>query len=287
MDNFRPVHLTECPRDAMQGLKDFVPTKTKIRYLNSLLKCGFQTLDFGSFVSPKAIPQMADTAEVLEGLDISGTSTKLLAIIANLRGAEQALQYDKISYIGFPLSVSETFQQRNTNKSIAEALAEVAQIQDLAVKHNLHLVVYLSMAFGNPYAEAYNTEMVENLAQKLNDWDIKHIALSDTIGIATPEGIEPLFSHLSKQLPKVQFAAHLHSNPVTAPEKIRASLNSGCRYFDSALKGYGGCPLATDTLTGNIDTETLLLELELAGYSHSIDRNYLQESLQIASEIFG
>lgn len=270
----------------MQGLKEFVPTDLKVKYLNNLLKVGFEVLDFGSFVSPKAIPQMADTAEVLSRLDMSATDTKLLAIVANLRGAEQALAYDAISYTGFPLSVSETFQQRNTNKSIAQALAEVAEIQDLCLRRNMHLVVYLSMAFGNPYGDAYNPEQVSALCDKLNAMDIKHIALSDTTGVSTADNIGPLFRELAPKYPKVQFAAHLHTRPEDAAAKVRAAYEAGCRRFDAALKGYGGCPMAADTLTGNMDTELMIAELESLGEKPSINRNALDEAGLVAAEVF-
>ena len=285
--NTGPIHLTECPRDAMQGLHNFVPTETKVRYLNALLKVGFNTLDFGSFVSPKAIPQMADTAEVLDGLHTEESNTKLLAIIANLRGAEQALAYPQIEYIGFPLSVSETFQRRNTNKSIAESLAEIAVIQNLAVNRNMHLVVYLSMAFGNPYNDPYSPELCAALTEKLDALDIKHIALSDTTGMSVPANIGPLFSHLQAQFHRVQFSAHLHTTPAYAAAKIQAALQAGCTRFEGALGGFGGCPLASDSLTGNLDTLTLISELHAAGHTLSVNASALAEAQAVAAEIFG
>ncbi len=268
MPNF--MKITECPRDAMQGLHDFIPTDTKADYLNTLLQVGFDTLDFGSFVSPKAIPQLRDTAEVLGKLNLDETNTKLLAIIANLRGAQDACKFDEIQYLGFPLSASEQFQQRNTNKSISDALVTIQQIQELCIAHNKQLVVYISMGFGNPYNEPYSPEIVGELVQKLDTIQIPIIALSDTIGVSTPENISPLFSTLIPAFPSIEFGAHMHSNPLSWHEKISSAYDAGCRRFDGALKGFGGCPLAEDKLVGNIATENLIgyclennIELEL------------------------
>lgn len=252
------LKLIECPRDAMQGIIAFIPTETKTAYINTLLQVGFDTIDFGSFVSPKAIPQLQDTAKVLEGLDLSATKTKLLAIIANIRGARDACAFNQISYLGFPFSISETFQQRNTNSSIEQSLKTVEEIQSLCVKHNKQLVVYLSMAFGNPYGDVWNSDICMNWTKKLHDMGISIIAPSDTIGSSTPETISYLFTHLIPEFTAIEFGAHLHSTPEKIIEKIEAAYASGCRRFDSAVLGFGGCPMATDNLTGNIATEVMI-----------------------------
>lgn len=251
------LKLIECPRDAMQGIKDFIPTELKINYLNQLLKVGFDTIDFGSFVSAKAIPQLQDTATVLNGLDLSSTKSKLLAIIANTRGAEDACNFEEITYLGFPFSISETFQQRNTNSSIAESLGRVDEIQNLCIKHKKELVVYISMAFGNPYGDEYNPEIAIKWSKELANRGIKIIALADTIGSSTPENISLLFKELIPELKGVEMGAHLHSTSEKALEKIGAAYYSGCRRFDSAIHGFGGCPMAADSLTGNIATEDI------------------------------
>ncbi len=252
------IKIVECPRDAMQGISEFIPTQKKIEYINQLLKVGFNTIDFGSFVSPKAIPQLKDTAEVLAGLDLSNTSSKLLSIIANNRGAETACTFEQINYLGFPLSVSEEFQQRNTNKSITQALGVVEDIQNLAVKNNKELVVYLSMAFGNPYAENYHPDIVDKLTEKLHNLEIGIIALSDTIVISEPKNIAPHFNTLIINYPTIEFGAHFHTTPETWEEKVDSAYQNGCRRFDAALKGYGGCPMAKDKITGNMPTEKLI-----------------------------
>ena len=252
------VKVIECPRDAMQGIEEFIPTSNKVRYINTLLKVGYDTVDFGSFVSPKAIPQMRDTADVLNKLDLSSTNSKLLSIIANYRGAEEACSFDEISYLGFPLSASETFQQRNTHKSIDESLHTLDKIQNLASKSNKDLVVYLSMAFGNPYGDKWDVETVMKLADKVAGLGVKTIALSDTIGVSEKESIKYLFSGLIPEFPDVEFGAHLHSRIETWREKVMASYDAGCRRFDSAIKGLGGCPFANDDLVGNLPTEKLL-----------------------------
>ncbi|MEC9209637.1 MAG: hydroxymethylglutaryl-CoA lyase [Bacteroidota bacterium] len=252
------MKIIECPRDAMQGISEFIPTEKKIAYINQLLKVGFDTIDFGSFVSPKAIPQLKDTAEVLAGLELVNKFSKLLAITANKRGAIEACAFTEIDYLGFPLSVSEEFQQRNTNKSIAEALGVVEDIQNLVVKNNKELVVYLSMAFGNPYAENYHPEIVSELTDKLDKLEVRVIALSDTIGVSNPNNIKPLFSTLIKQYPKIEFGAHFHTTVDNWEEKVDSAYQHGCRRFDTALKGYGGCPMAEDKLTGNMATEQLI-----------------------------
>ena len=278
-------HIVECPRDAMQGWEEFIPTGQKIRYLNSLLKVGFHTLDFGSFVSPKAIPQLRDTEEVLAGLELSSTKTKLLAIVANVRGAEQALNHDEISFLGFPFSVSEEFQKRNTNSTIEESLMRVEEIQKLCIKKNKDLVIYISMGFGNPYGEPWNAEIVIKWVRRLSAMGIKIIALSDTVGVSNPVNISSLFTQLIPEVKEVEFGAHLHSNPLTWLEKVEAAYQSGCKRFDSALKGIGGCPMANDDLVGNLATENLV------SYFKGIQDLQLQDaafrdSLAIAAEIF-
>lgn len=250
------MKIIECPRDAMQGIKDFIPTAQKVAYLNSLLKVGFDTLDFGSFVSPKAIPQMRDTANVLSQLDDS--NTRLLAIVANQRGADEACSFDRIDYLGYPFSVSENFQKRNTNKSIDQSLSLVEQLQNTCVKHNKSLVVYMSMAFGNPYGEHWHEDIVAKWGEKLSDLGVKIIALSDTIGVSNPDNIKPLFSLLIEEYPQIEWGAHLHTHLESWREKVEVAYNSGCRRFDGAIKGYGGCPMAKDDLVGNMPTEKLL-----------------------------
>jgi hydroxymethylglutaryl-CoA lyase len=277
--------LNECPRDAMQGLTHFVPTELKIRYHNALLKAGFSRLDFGSFVSPKAIPQLADTAEVLDKLELD-SKTKLLAIIANRRGAESALTFGQIDFLGFPLSVSEQFQQRNTNKSIEEALAEVAEIQNLCTAKNRRLVVYLSMAFGNPYGDAYSPELILEYGEKLLAMGIAHLSLADTIGKATKEEVSSLFKAVSGPWSAVEVTAHLHASPMHAREKIQAAWEAGCCNFDSALGGYGGCPMAEDKLVGNLSTETLLEWAVSSGLNTGIDEARLREAQQMLPAIF-
>lgn len=252
------VKLIECPRDAMQGLHDFIPTATKATYINQLLKVGFDTIDFGSFVSPKAIPQLKDTAEVLNQLDLSNTKSKLLSIVANQRGAIDACNFEEINYLGFPFSISETFQQRNTNSSIEESLIRVADIQNLCSKNNKKLVVYISMAFGNPYGDLWNSDIVIEWTKKLADLGVEIIALSDTTGVSNPENISYLFSNTIPEFKNIEIGAHLHTTPDTWSEKVTAAYNSGCMRFDGAIKGFGGCPMATDDLTGNMATENLI-----------------------------
>lgn len=281
------IHLVECPRDAMQGLKEFIPTADKVRYINQLLKVGFDTLDFGSFVSEKAIPQMRDTKEVLSQLDLSATKTKLLAIVANTRGAEVASEYEEISYLGFPFSISETFQQRNTNSSIEEALTRVAEIQDICVRSNKKLVVYISMGFGNPYGDSYSPEIAIHWSNRLHsELGIDILALSDTIGIAQPALITELFTALIPALPNVTFGAHLHTTPDTWYEKVDAAYKAGCRRFDGALKGLGGCPMAKDDLTGNMPMENMVgyfSEKQLIPHIHD---GALMDSLRLATQVF-
>ena len=280
------IRLIECPRDAMQGWKKFIPTEDKIRYLNSLLQVGFDTLDFGSFVSPKAIPQMADTAQVIPKLDLKNSSTKLLAIIANKRGAEEAAQFDEISYLGFPFSVSETFQQRNTNSSIIESLARVEEIHDICRKNKKELVVYISMGFGNPYGDPWSDEIVFEWVNKLTGLDIKTISLADTVGLATSKQVYSITEYLIRNLPDREIGVHLHSRPEQWKEKIDAALNAGSLRFDGALKGIGGCPMADDELVGNMNTEILIPYFEQKKLLTAINKEHLNKSLEIAGEIF-
>ncbi|UHG90418.1 hydroxymethylglutaryl-CoA lyase [Spirosoma oryzicola] len=281
------MKLIECPRDAMQGLTHFVPTDEKIRYLNALLRVGFDTLDFGSFVSPKAIPQMRDTADVLAGLNLTDTRTKLLAIVANVRGAEQAASFATIDYLGFPLSVSETFQQRNTNKSIGQALADVEQMQKICVQLDKQLVVYLSMGFGNPYGDPCSPELISDFTGKLVDIGVRIIAPSDTVGSSTPEGIETLFRHLLATFPDVEFGAHLHARPGEAPAKVEAAYRAGVRRIDGALRGFGGCPMAADDLTGNLPTEEIIGTLTQLGCNLPINQNAIEQALTLSTSLFG
>jgi hydroxymethylglutaryl-CoA lyase len=280
------IKIIECPRDAMQGLHNFIPTQTKIDYINQLLKVGFDTIDFGSFVSPKAIPQMADTKEVLAGLNLAQTNTKLLAIIVNLKGAEMAVQYPEITYLGFPFSISETFQQRNTNSSIAESLETVKAIQQLCVSNNKELVVYISMGFGNPYGDDWNTEILEKWVKEMDQLGIKIISLSDTIGIANPETIAYLFNHLIPTFPNIEFGAHLHTTPNTWQEKIEAAYENGCKRFDGAMKGFGGCPMAADDLTGNMPTENMFFYFKNLNLEIGLNEAEFTNSLLLANQVF-
>lgn len=281
------IKLIECPRDAMQGLHEFVPTDVKARYINLLLQVGFDTIDFGSFVSPKAIPQMRDTAEVLAQLDLGNTKSKLLAIIANYRGAEEAVTHETITYLGYPFSISETFQMRNTNSTVNDAFETVKKIKGICADKNKELLVYLSMGFGNPYGDEWSVEIVQQWTERLVDEGINIIALSDTIGIATPHQIKNIYTNLSSQFPKTEFGVHLHSTPDTWHEKVGAAYQSGCKRFDSALKGYGGCPMAKDDLTGNITTEKLISYLESQNALPGLDYGKLQEALDYSVRVFG
>ena len=253
------VKIIECPRDAMQGIKShFISTDAKARYINSLLKVGFDTIDFGSFVSPKAIPQMGDTAAVLSKLDLSQTQSKLLAIIANTRGANDAVQFEEINYLGYPFSISENFQMRNTHKTIQQSIKELEEILSLATRKNKEVVTYLSMGFGNPYGDPWNINIVGEWTEKLSNMGVSIISLSDTIGSSTPDVIKYLFSNLISNYPKIEFGAHLHTTANSWYEKVDAAFNAGCKRFDGAIKGYGGCPMAKDELTGNMPTEKLI-----------------------------
>ena len=253
------VKLIECPRDAMQGIKShFIPTELKAKYINSLLNVGFDTIDFGSFVSPKAIPQMRDTDKVLNLLDLSSTRSKLLAIVANVRGANDACVFEEIDYLGYPFSISENFQMRNTHKTISESVDILRDILNIANRHNKEVVAYLSMGFGNPYGDPWNEEIVANWTEKLAKYGVKIVSLSDTIGSSTPEVIDYLFSSLIPKYPQIEFGAHLHTTPNKWFEKVDSAYKAGCRRFDGAIKGYGGCPMAKDELTGNMPTEKML-----------------------------
>lgn len=278
--------LVECPRDAMQGLHDFVPTGLKSEYLNLLLQVGFDTLDFGSFVSPKAIPQMADTTEVLAKLDLSNAKTKLLAIVANLRGVEAAVQHREINYLGFPFSISETFQQRNTNSSIAQSLSTVEEMLSLCAKNNKEAVVYLSMGFGNPYGDEWNYEIVEQWADVLVGKGVGILSLADTVGISTPEKIEYILPKLISRFTHAEIGIHLHSTPDERFEKIEAAYRSGVKRIDSALKGFGGCPMAADDLTGNIATEDVIGFLKSKGENLSLNMDKWNEAMAFSGKIF-
>jgi len=281
------IKIIECPRDAMQGLHEFVPTETKIKYINQLLNVGFDTLDFGSFVSPKAIPQLRDTAEVLAGLNLDASPTKLLAIIANLRGAENACHFDEIGYLGYPFSISETFQMRNSNATIDESLSRVEGIQALCQKHKKQLVVYISMGFGNPYGDVWDVEVVQKWVDILADMDIKILSLSDTIGVADSATIDYLFSNLIPPYPDVEFGAHFHTTPNTWYEKIDAAYKNGCKRFDGALKGYGGCPMAKDDLTGNMPTENLIYYFNEQQIALNLNESAFETAMQMAvAEVF-
>ncbi|MBN8877314.1 MAG: hydroxymethylglutaryl-CoA lyase [Sphingobacteriales bacterium] len=285
MDN-SVLKLIECPRDAMQGWKHFIPTARKVEYINSLLKVGFDTIDFGSFVSPKAIPQMADTKEVVEQLDLSDTNSRLLAIIANQRGAEDASVYEAISFLGFPFSVSETFQHRNTNSSIAESFERVEEIQNICVKTGKKLVVYISMGFGNPYGDPYSEEIVFEWVNKMVALDIQIISLADTVGLATPQQVYDITDYLTESLPGIEIGVHLHSSPANWREKLEAALQAGCKRFDGALKGIGGCPMANNELVGNMNTEWMIDYMEEKGTQLHLNKPALDNSLRIAGEIF-
>lgn len=253
-----PVKIIECPRDAMQGIRDFIPTDKKIDYIQSLLRVGFDTLDFGSFVSPKAIPQMADTAEVLSRLDLSQTTSKLLSIVANVRGAQDASTHPQIDYLGYPFSISENFQMRNTHATIAESIDVLKEILAIADHTNKEVVAYMSMGFGNPYGDPWNVDIVGEWTEKLSNMGVRILSLSDTVGSSSPEIIKYLFSNLIPQYPAIEFGAHLHTTPHTWHEKVDAAYKAGCCRFDGAIQGFGGCPMAKDELTGNMPTEKLL-----------------------------
>nr|WP_314864925.1 hydroxymethylglutaryl-CoA lyase [uncultured Flavobacterium sp.] len=281
------VKIIECPRDAMQGIKSFIPTANKVTYIQSLLRVGFDTIDFGSFVSPKTIPQMQDTAEVLAQLDLSQTQSKLLAIIANTQGAEAACNFPEIQYLGFPFSISENFQMRNTHKTISQSLVSLQEILNLAEAKNKQVVAYLSMGFGNPYGDPWNTEIVGEWTEKLAAIGVKIVSLSDTIGSSTPEMISYLFSNLIPAYPKIEFGAHLHTTPDTWFEKIDAAYQAGCLRFDGAIQGFGGCPMATNHLTGNMPTEKLLSYFTAQKANTNLSPMSFESAYNEASKIFG
>ena len=280
------IKLIECPRDAMQGWSHFIPTEKKTEYINALLKVGFDTLDFGSFVSPKAIPQMADTVEVLKGLKVEKDKTKLLAIVANLRGATDAVVFDEITYLGFPFSISETFQQRNTNSSMLISFDTVSEIQNLCIKNQKELVVYISMGFGNPYGDEYNESIVLHWVEKMTELDIKIVSLADTVGLAKPEQVTSVLNKIIPAFPATEIGVHLHSAPHNRTHKLDAALNAGCLRFDSAIKGIGGCPMAGDDLVGNMDTEVMVEHLKKAGLRFNLDFEQLAKCAQLATEVF-
>ncbi|QDH80857.1 hydroxymethylglutaryl-CoA lyase [Echinicola soli] len=280
------MKIIECPRDAMQGRAEFIDTAIKAAYINQLLEVGFDTVDFGSFVSPKAMPQMRDTAEVLDLLDLFHAKSKLLAIVANVRGAQDALQFEEIDYLGFPLSISETFQKRNTNKSIQEALEVVENLQNMCEVKGRTLVTYLSMGFGNPYGEPFSADIVAQFVGRLDELGVKIIALSDTIGVAKPEMVEALFRTNIEAFPHIEFGAHFHSRPESTAEKVEAGLRGGCKRFDGAIKGFGGCPMANDELVGNVATETLIDVLEQNHGDLGLNKEEFGEAFKLANFVF-
>ncbi|WP_106792557.1 hydroxymethylglutaryl-CoA lyase [Aquimarina sp. Aq78] len=280
------VKIIECPRDAMQGIKEFIPTEKKVQYIQSLLRCGFDTIDFGSFVSPKAIPQMVDTAQVLSQLDLSDTRSKLLAIIANVRGANDAVQHEAIDYLGYPFSISENFQMRNTHKTIAESVATLQEILHIADKANKEVVAYLSMGFGNPYGDPWSVEIVGEWTEKLSKMGVKILSLSDTVGTSTPEIIDYLFSNLIPAYPEIEFGAHLHTTPTTWFEKVDSAYKAGCRRFDGAIQGFGGCPMAKDELTGNMPTERMISYFTTVNAEINIRTLSFESSHNEATKIF-
>ncbi|MBS1608815.1 MAG: hydroxymethylglutaryl-CoA lyase [Bacteroidetes bacterium] len=282
----RKIKLVECPRDAMQGWKRLIPTEQKVEYINSLLKVGFDTIDFGSFVSPKAIPQMADTGEVIKGLKLSDSSSRLLAIIANTRGAEDAGVYDEITFLGFPFSVSETFQQRNTHSSIYESLKRVEAIQQICIHKKKQLVIYISMGFGNPYGDPYSEEIVYSWANQLTAMGVNIISLADTVGLASPNQVFTVARHLIDVLPQIEIGVHLHSTAEAWKEKLEAAVKAGCLRFDGALKGIGGCPMANNELVGNMNSEWMIDYFEKHNMLGKLNKDALTESLAIASGIF-
>lgn len=279
------MKVIECPRDAMQGIHEFIPTELKAAYINTLLRVGFDTIDFGSFVSPKAIPQLRDTADVLSRLQLT-SDTKLLAIIANLRGAQDASNFEEIQYLGYPFSISETFQQRNTNRGIDAAWNDVKKIQEAALTNDKELVVYFSMGFGNPYGDEWNLEIVESWAERFSQIGVKIISLSDTIGAAVPDDISYLFSKLGARYPSIEFGAHFHSRPNKWKEKIDAAYQNGCARFDSTIKGIGGCPFAKDELVGNIATENLLMYLNKQDQTTGVNTQAFGEAVLISTKVF-
>jgi len=280
------IKLIECPRDAMQGIKEFIPTERKAAYINQLLKVGFDTIDFGSFVSPKAIPQMRDTAQVLQQLELDQSDTNLLAIVANRRGAEDASQFEEIRYLGYPFSISQTFQLRNTNATIEESLERIQQIQDICQSSGKELVAYISMGFGNPYGDPWNVEIVQKWTNELFERGIRILQLSDTIGVSSPESISYLFSQLIPAYPEVEFGAHLHTVPDKWEEKVISAHQNGCLRFDGAIRGYGGCPMAKDDLTGNMPTENMVYYFNKEKVEMGIDLEAFNQAVEMAADIF-
>ena len=280
------VKIIECPRDAMQGIKPFIATEIKAAYINTLLKVDFDTIDFGSFVSPKAIPQMRDTAAVLSKLELSTTKSKLLAIVANVRGANDASEFEEISYLGYPFSISENFQMRNTSKTIEESISTLDEILQIADRTNKEVVTYLSMGFGNPYGDPWNVDIVASWTEKLATMGVKIVSLSDTIGSSTPETIDYLFSNLIPKYSNIEFGAHLHTTSITADEKINAAYKAGCFRFDGAIKGYGGCPMAKDELTGNMPTEKLIAYLDKESVSTNINQSNFESAYKATAHVF-
>jgi hydroxymethylglutaryl-CoA lyase len=280
------IKLIECPRDAMQGIKMFIPTEKKVQYIQSLLRVGFDTIDFGSFVSPRAIPQMVDTAQVLSQLDLSTTQSKLLAIVANVRGANDASVHPEIQYLGYPFSISENFQMRNTHKTIAQSIETLQEILNIATKTNKEVVAYLSMGFGNPYGDPWNVEIVGEWTEKLSNMGVKILSLSDTIGSSTPDVIDYLYSNLIPKYPDIEFGAHLHTTPSSWHEKVDAAYKAGCRRFDGAIQGFGGCPMAKDELTGNMPTEKMVSYFTAAKANANIQTMSFESAYNEASKIF-
>ena len=280
------VKIIECPRDAMQGIKPFIPTEEKVRYIQSLLSCGFDTIDFGSFVSPKAIPQMVDTAEVLTQLDLSDTKSKLLAIVANVRGAKNASEHEEINYLGYPFSISENFQMRNTHKTIEQSVATLQEIFHIANDSGKEVVTYISMGFGNPYGDPWSVEVVGEWTEKLAAMGARILSLSDTVGTSTPEVIEYLFSNLIPKYSEIEFGAHLHTTPTKWHEKVDAAFGAGCRRFDGAVQGFGGCPMAKDELTGNMPTEKMLSYFNAAKVDSGVNWLVFEAAYNKASELF-
>jgi hydroxymethylglutaryl-CoA lyase len=280
------VKIIECPRDAMQGVRDWIPTKEKAQFIQSLLDCGFDTIDFGSFVSPKAIPQMKDTSELLSLLDVSSTESQLLAIVANIRGAKDAAMYDQIDYLGYPFSISENFQMRNTHKTIAQSIETLKEILNLADSKNKKVVAYLSMGFGNPYGDPWSIDIVEEWTEKLSNMGIKILSLSDTVGSSTPEIITYLFSELITKYPSIEFGAHLHTTTTKWKEKVSAAYLAGCRRFDGAIQGFGGCPMAKDDLTGNMPTEKILSYFAAEKVNTNVNSISFENAYKEASKIF-
>lgn len=280
------IKIIECPRDAMQGIKDFIPTDLKVKYIQALLEVGFDTIDFGSFVSPKAIPQMVDTAEVLAQLDLNTTKSKLLAIVANLRGANDACQHPEIDFLGYPFSISENFQMRNTHKTISQSVDILTSILEVATQSDKQVVAYLSMGFGNPYGDPWDVDIVAQWTETLHELGIKILSLSDTIGSSNPEIIDYLFSNLIPRYPDIEFGAHLHTTPTSWFEKVDAAYKAGCRRFDGAIAGFGGCPMATDELTGNMPTENLLNYFRRHDVELVLNQKRFETAHQEASKIF-